>query len=111
MHTILPRFVDFARSLRFRLTVWNTLVVLVTVIVALVAVREGLRYYLLVETDAVLDDEVKEIVLMLKKFYPDRDQFIQALERKDEAHHDRGWHIHWLDEHGQTIWASTLAPE
>ncbi len=111
MHTILPRFVDFTRSLRFRLTVWNTLVVLVTVVVALVAVREGLRYYLLVETDAVLDDEVKEIVLMLKKFYPDRDQFIQALERKDEAHHDRGWHIHWLDESGQTIWASTLAPE
>jgi len=112
VHTILPRFVDFTRSLRFRLTVWNTLVVLVTVVVALVAVREGLRYYLLVETDAVLDDEVKEIVLMLENFYPDRDQFIQALERKDEAHLDRGWHIRWLNEDGQTtIWASTLAPE
>jgi len=106
------RFVDFTRSLRFRLTVWNTLVVLVTVVVALVAVREGLRYYLLVETDAVLDDEVKEIVLMLENFYPDRDQFIQALERKDEAHLDRGWHIRWLDEDGQTtIWSSTLAPK
>ncbi len=111
MNTNWPRFVDFTRSLRFRLTVWNTLVVFITVVVALVAVREGLRYYLLVETDAVLDDEVKEIVLMLRKFYPDRDQFIQALERKDEAHLDRGWHIHWLDEHGQTIWASKLAPE
>jgi two-component system, OmpR family, heavy metal sensor histidine kinase CusS len=111
VHTFWLRFVDFTQSLRFRLTVWNTLVVLLTVVVALVAVREGLRYYLLVETDAVLDDEVKEIVLMLKNFYPDRDQFIQALERKDEAHHDRGWHIHWLDEDGQTIWASTLAPE
>ena len=112
MNTIWPRFVDFTRSLRFRLTVWNTLVVLVTVVVALVAVREGLRYYLLVETDAVLDDEVKEIVLMLENFYPDRNQFIQALERKDEAHLDRGWHIRWLDEDGQTtIWASTLAPQ
>ena len=111
MNTNWPRFVDFTRSLRFRLTVWNTLVVFVTVVVALVAVREGLRYYLLVETDAVLDDEVKEIVLMLEKFYPDRDQFIQALERKDEAHLDRDWHIHWLDGDGQTtIWASTLAP-
>ncbi len=105
------RFVDFTRSLRFRLTVWNTLVVLVTVVVALIAVREGLRYYLLVETDAVLDDEVKEILLTVDKFYPEREQVIAVLKRKDEAHLDRGWHIRWLDEDGvTTIWSSPLAP-
>ena len=106
------RFIDFTRSLRFRLTVWNTLVVLVTVIVALIAVREGLRYYLLVETDAVLDDEVKEILLTVEKFYPEREQVIAALKRKDEAHLDRGWHIRWIDEDGETtIWSSELAPQ
>ena len=106
------RFIDFTRSLRFRLTVWNTLVVFVTVVVALVAVREGLRYYLLIETDAVLDDEVKEILLTVEKFYPEREQVIAVLKRKDEAHLDRGWHIRWLAEDGQTtIWASQLAPE
>jgi two-component system heavy metal sensor histidine kinase CusS len=111
VHTILPRFIDFTRSLRFRLTVWNTLVVLVTVVVALVAVREGLRYYLLIETDAVLDDEVKEILLTVEKFYPEREQVIALLKRKDEAHLDRGWHIRWLDEDGvTTIWSSQLAP-
>lgn len=105
------RLIDFSRSLRFRLTVWNTLVVLVTVIIALVAVREGLRYYLLVETDAVLDDEVKEILLMVENFYPDRDKVIAALELKDVAHSDRGWHIRWLDEDGKsTLWSSSLAP-
>ena len=106
------RIADFTRSLRFRLTVWNTLVVLITVVIALIAVREGLRKYLLIETDAVLDDEAKEILLTVEKFYPEHEQVIAALKRKDEAHLDRGWHIRWLDEDGQTtLWASTLAPE
>lgn len=112
MITSWHRFIDFTRSLRFRLTVWNTLVVFVTVVVALIAVREGLRYYLLIETDAVLDDEVKEILLTVDKFYPEREQVIAVLKRKDEAHRDRGWHIRWLDEDGETtIWSSELAPD
>ena len=45
MHFYLQNFVDFTRSLRFRLTVWNTLVVLLTVIVALFAVRKGLEHW------------------------------------------------------------------
>ena len=105
------KFVDFTRTLRFRLTVWNTLVVFLTVLIALVAVRQGLSDYLLIETDAVLDDEVKEIILSFQKFYPDREQIINLLERKDDAHEDRLWHIRWLDADGQTtIWASKLAP-
>jgi two-component system heavy metal sensor histidine kinase CusS len=112
VNTTWHRFVDFTRSLRFRLTVWNTLVVFVTVLVALVAVREGLRYYLWIETDAVLDDEVKEILLTVEKFYPEREQVIAVLKRKDEAHLDRRWHIRWLDEDSDTtIWASLLAPQ
>ena len=112
MTTTWHRFIDFTRSLRFRLTVWNTLVVFVTVLVALVAVREGLRYYLWIETDAVLDDEVKEILLTVEKFYPEQEQVIAVLKRKDEAHLDRRWHIRWLDADGETtIWSSLLAPQ
>ena len=104
-------FINFARSLRFRLTVWNTLVVLITVVIALVAVREGLRHYMLIEIDAVLDDEVKEILLTFEQLYPNRDEVLAFLKRKDEAHINHGWHIRWLDEEGKTIWASTLAPK
>jgi len=110
--SVLNRFRDFTRSLRFRLTIWNTLVVFITVLIALVAVREGLRFYLLVETDAVLDDEVKEILLTVEKFFPEREQVIAMLKGKDEAHQDRKWHIRWIDEDGETtIWKSTLAPD
>ncbi|WP_010584144.1 sensor histidine kinase [Schlesneria paludicola] len=106
------RFVDFSRSLRFRLTVWNTLVVLLTVIIALIVVREGLRHYLLIEIDTVLDDEVQEILLTVEKLYPDRDQVEAFLRRKDQAHLVHGWHIRWLDEDGvTTLWKSELAPD
>ena len=106
------QFIDFSRSLRFRLTVWNTFVVFITVVIALISVREGLRQGLLFETDAVLDDEVKEILLTVEKLYPKRGEVEAFLMRKDEAHRDRGWHIRWLDEDGKsTLWSSKLAPE
>lgn len=109
--------VDFTRSLRFRLTVWNTLVVFITVVIALIAVREGLRLYLLEEIIAILDDEVKEIVLTFEMLYSergelDRTELIKFLKRKEKAHEDRGWHIRWLDEDGTTTkWVSQRAPD
>src|SRR5262249_41782749 len=106
------RFVDFTRTLRFRLTVWNAIVVVLTVLIALIAVRQGVNTSLLLELDKVLDDEVKEIILNFEKSYPDNEKIIGLLEDKDIAHQDRKWHIRWLDEDGRnTIWKSTFAPE
>jgi two-component system heavy metal sensor histidine kinase CusS len=97
----------FFRSLRSRLTFWNTLVVLLAVIAALIGVREGLRFYLTQELDEVLDDEVNELLLVIREFYPDRDKIIDAMWRKSEGHEIHGWHIRWLDENrDQTIWVS-----
>lgn len=106
------RLIDFTRSLRFRLTVWNTLVVYLTVVIALISVRQGLSHYLVAETDDVLDDEVNEILLIFKKAYPDREQIINFLRLKEEAHQIHGWHIRWLDTDGKTtIWKSEGAPD
>lgn len=101
------------RSLRSRLTFWNTLVVLLAVIVALFGVREGLRFYLTQELDDVLDDEISELLLVIKEFYPDRETIIDAMRRKSEGHEIHGWHIRWLDEQrNHTIWVSEKnAPE
>lgn len=109
------QIVDFTRSLRFRLTVWNTLVVFITVVIALIAVREGLRIYLVQEIDAILDAEVKEIILTFEILYQERDELHRQeienfLIRKEKAHEDRGWHIRWLDEDGKTLWVSHRAP-
>ena len=109
--TTAKRLISFFRSLRFRLTVWNTLVVLIAVVIALFAVREGLRFYLVLETDTTLDAEVQELLLAIEAFHPDRDQIVAEMERKAEGHRERGWHIRWLaEERRETIWASSKAP-
>ncbi|MDZ4687137.1 MAG: ATP-binding protein [Planctomycetaceae bacterium] len=105
------RLNTFFRSLRVRLTIWNTLVVLIAVVVALLSVREGLRYYLLFETDAVLNDEAKELLLAIERWHPDREQIIGEMQRKADSHVDRDWHIRWLSEdHTETLWSSPNAP-
>ena len=107
----LNRSLVFFRSLKMRLTAWSTLVVLITVIIALVSVREALRYYLVVETDTTLDHEVRELLLAVEAHHPDRDQIVAEMRRKAEGHRERGWHIRWLDEdRRETIWASDNAP-
>ena len=109
--TALKRSLNFFRSLKVRLTLWNTLVVLIAVVIALVAVREGLRFYLLLETDTTLDAEVRELLLAIEAFHPDRDKIISEMERKAEGHRERGWHVRWLaEERRETLWASDLAP-
>lgn len=97
----------FWRSLRTRLTLWNTLVVLVAVIVALIGVREGLRFYLIKELDDVLNDEVQELLLVIQESYPDRQRIVDAMRRKSEVHAVHGWHIRWLNEdRSRTLWVS-----
>ena len=48
-------------TLRVRLTVWNTLVVLLITLMALLAVKVGARSALYQEADAVLRGEVNEV--------------------------------------------------
>lgn len=95
------------QSIRMRLTFWNTLVVLLAVITALVGVREGLRYYLVQELDDILDDEVDELLLVIRELYPSNEKIINFMERKSVVHEKHGWHIRWLDsEREKTIWVS-----
>lgn len=92
------------RTIRIQLTLWNTFVVLLAVLVALVAVREKLRHSLLEETDLILNDEVKELIFAIERNYPDRARILEAIERKADSHKERGWHIRWLDAERNSIW-------
>lgn len=100
------------RSLRSRLIFWNTLVVLLTVIVALYGVREGLRFYLTSEIESVLNEEVKVALLEIEAVHPNRERAIEQLQRIADGHKARDWHIRWLDVGRKgTIWASSNAPD
>src|SRR5258708_6081900 len=74
------------RSLRFRLTAWNTAVVLLTVGAALVGIREGLRHTLLYETDQLLEEDAEEIAQEIVGAYPQLEPVFQSIDRKADAH-------------------------
>lgn len=97
-------------TLRFRLTVWNTAVVLVFVLTTLWGVREGLRLVLWKEADDQLQEDAREIVETIEKEYPFWDKIEKELDRKATTHTHRGLHIRIFDEEGAVKWTSTNAP-
>ncbi len=98
------------RSLRLRLTAWNTTVVLLAVVVAMIGVREGLRLTLLHEVDQVLKDDTTEVALAVEQFYPNLPQAYNEMDRKTVGHVDRGLFVQFLDPKGGVLWASPKTP-
>ena len=78
------------RSLRFRLSAWNTAAVLLIVIVTLFGVREALRFTLLNENNQLLKEDTDEVILAVEGLYPDLGQIYNEMDRKAKGHVDRG---------------------
>lgn len=97
-------------TLRLRLTIWNTAVVLTALLATLAAVLFGARAALFREADAVLAGEVAEIVLAIRDLHPDTQAVIEELRRKAVGHEQRGWFTQLLDSAGGTLWASDGCP-
>ena len=98
-------------TLRIRLTLWNTAVVLLVMLAALLAVRIGARAALYREADAVLSGEVSEVAIALRDLYPNTDALVAELRRKATGHAERGWFTQLLTDDGKTIWKSDSCPE
>ncbi|MFM8891784.1 MAG: histidine kinase dimerization/phospho-acceptor domain-containing protein, partial [Planctomycetia bacterium] len=97
-------------TLRVRLTVWNTAVVLLAILASLLAVRFALRRSLVSEADVVLRGEVNEVAIALRDLYPDLDALVAELRRKAIGHEERGWFTQLLQDDGTTIWMSEQCP-
>ncbi len=104
-------FRQSTRTLRFRLMVWNAVVVLLTSLAILVAVREGLRYSLLFEMDQILRQDTEEIKLAIKEVpLVQISERYEELNRKARGHRQDGWFIRILNTSGDEIWASENTP-
>ena len=97
-------------TLRLRLTLWNTAVVLFATLATLGAVLFGARAALFREADAVLAGEVAEIVLAISDLHPDTQAVTDELRRKAVGHEQRGWFTQLLDASGSTLWSSDGCP-
>lgn len=98
-------------TLRFRLTFWNTIVILILVGGALWGVREGVRWTLLSELDAALVDDVQEVQLTIDRLGPQWEAVEAELGPKVVSNSDRGWFVRIFSPSGDLLWTSENAPE
>ena len=98
-------------TLRARLTLWNTAVVLLMTAATLLAVWIGARAALYREADAVLRGTVREMAIAITDLYPDIDAVVAEMRRKATGHAERGWFTQLVTSDGQTIWKSELCPD
>ena len=97
-------------TLRLRLTIWNTLVVLLMTIASLLAARFAARATLYDDADAELRAAVREVVFAMRDLSPDIDAVVAEISRKAESHEQRGWFVQLLGEDGTTLWKSDHCP-
>jgi two-component system heavy metal sensor histidine kinase CusS len=97
-------------TLRARLTIWNTAVVLLMSAATLVAFWFGGRAALYREADAVIRGNVREVAIAIADLHPDIDAVVDEMRRKAAGHEDRGWFTQLLTEDGITLWKSPRCP-
>lgn len=97
-------------TLRFRLTMWNTAVVLVFVLVTLWGVREGLKFEFWKEADVQLLEDAGEIKETIERAGARLSAIEEELNRKATTHTHRGLHIRIFGEDGKLLFSSPNAP-
>ena len=103
---------ELFQTLRFRLTLWITVVVSLMVVLAMLAVREVVTQKLEAELDQdVLIANVKTVGEAIREQYPRRLRRLEAdLESKVRLHSDRGWFVQLYDPAHQLLWSSPNFP-
>ena len=97
-------------TLRARLTLWNTAVVMLMTAATLVSVWLGARAALYREADATLRGSVREVAIAVADLYPDTNAVVAELRRKEAGHAERGWFSQLLTDDGITLWKSLRCP-
>jgi heavy metal sensor kinase len=100
----------FCQTLRFRLTFWNTVLILAVVLVNLLAVREGIRWTLSRMVDAFLTEELALAVDEVRRLGWQSAELRAELNGQATSHHRRQLFIQLLDGQGGMVWSSTQSP-
>ena len=105
------RLEPLIKSLRFRVTFWNTIGIIALVLLTFVGLREGLRSFLQREMDQLLREDLDEIRLVVDRFDRDLGMIREELDRKAVSHKARAWFVRIFDEENTSLIASTGAPD
>ncbi|MCB9874524.1 MAG: HAMP domain-containing histidine kinase [Planctomycetaceae bacterium] len=90
---------------------WNALVVIVTGVVMLVGLREGVRITLLHELDQLLAEDANEVELALRRYSStDSKALREQLDRKALGHAQHQWFVQLSDAQAGVLYQSLHAP-
>ncbi len=101
----------FLQTLRFRLTLWNTAVVLVLLVVNLAAIRAGLRFTLSQRVDECLNEELSLAILDFDRLRDNPEQLHSCYSRQATSHPRRHLFVQLINEQGRLAWSSEQSPE
>ncbi len=104
------RLKGLIRTLRFRLMVWNTTVLLLLVLLILAGAREGVRWALLHEMDQLLNEDMQEIRLALLSRQLPETPLREELDLKARSHSGHGWFAQIFTANKALIWQSPNTP-
>jgi heavy metal sensor kinase len=100
----------FYQTLRFRLTLWNTTLILIVLVVNLTAIREGLDFTLSQMVDEALKEELYSAVLDYNRLGEEPERLHGRYNRQAVGHPRRRLFIQLLDDRGQLTWSSEQSP-
>jgi heavy metal sensor kinase len=104
LKTLLP-------TLRFRLTLWNTAIVLALLVVNLAAIRAGLQFTMMRMVDEFLREEMYLAIQYLDILGDKPDQLHVRYDLQATSHPRRRLFVQLLDDRGQLAWSSEQSPE
>ena len=120
------RLSRLTKTLRFRLTVWNVAVILLTSGATLLGVRQGVRWTILHEMDQILIEDLYEIEYKFadsgatvadiraaarSQDHPVAQRLLDDLNRKARGHVQHGWFVKLRDGNNHMLWSSENAPD
>jgi heavy metal sensor kinase len=104
------RLRTFFQPLRFRLTLWNSTVVLVLLVVNLVAIRAGLRFTLSQMVDEFLNEELYSATQDFNRLSDEPERLHRGYNHQAAGHPRRRLFIQLIDDHGRLAWSSEQSP-
>ncbi len=99
------------QTFRFRLMLWNAFAVILTGLVILVCVREGVRRTLVHDLDQLLSEDLEEIALSFQEESGVNWPILrEEMDRKARGHRLHSWFVEFYDARGKVTWSSPGTP-
>jgi len=107
----LAPFDSLFQSLRFRLSFWNSLVLILLVGFTLLGLFIGTGYALEREIDLLLVEDAAEMVMLVDRFRPNWDMIGEEMKRKAASHGERDWFGQIIGPDGKVLVRTQETPD